>query len=119
MSTTAEWFQARLCSLFGMSARTGSWNGRFRSLFGVSFQCLLSLWDFLQQNGHQHFSKEHVLWALYFLKVYPIETVASCFFGATEKTWRKWVVKVVHAISELELVYKLALDFQLITVLLL
>lgn len=49
----------------------------------------------------------HLLWALYFLKVYPKESVARSLVSTTnmtvdEKTWRKWTTLFVDAISYLE-----------------
>ena len=37
----------------------------------------------------------HLLWALYFLKVYPTEDLAANLFGTSRETYRKWVWKVI------------------------
>src|SRR5689334_5252900 len=102
ITSNTDWFTARSSAFLGTRVQTATWHRRFRALFGVSFQILLSLWDILQQNAPVQFRREHLLWGLYFLKVYPTETVASCFFAVTEKTWRKWIFVVVQAISQLE-----------------
>jgi hypothetical protein len=49
----------------------------------------------------------HLLWALYFLRVYPTEktgrsAVAHSSGTVVEKTWRKWTQDFVEAISYLE-----------------
>jgi hypothetical protein len=45
----------------------------------------------------------HLLWSLYFLKVYPVEEQGSSNIGGVdEKTYRKWLWLFVTAISYLE-----------------
>jgi hypothetical protein len=84
-----------------------TWNRRFRAAFGVSFGVLLVLWNLLDPEGAESkpaYRREHLLWALYFLKTYTTEVISATLFGTSDKTWRKWVTIVVTDISNLQLV---------------
>ena len=80
----------------------------FREFFGTSVRIVNNLWEFLvrdrfcPQGGRQ----QHLLWALYFMKVYPKQGPGCAVVGASHgavdpKTHRKWVWAFVEAISEL------------------
>lgn len=55
--------------------------------------------------------QEHLLWALYFLKVYPTEDVARPIAG-DPKTFRLFAWQVIEALAKLRLV---RVGFRLIT----
>ena len=48
---------------------------RFRSIFGVRNEIILKVWGMLGEGGlrPEKCKPKHLLWALYFLKVYPRE----------------------------------------------
>ena len=81
----------------------------FREFFGCSAKVALFTWktmehiDFVPSGGKM----EHLMWALFFLKQYPVEGVACGAVGASRgkvdpKTYRKWVKPFITAISDLE-----------------
>ena len=81
----------------------------FRSFFGTSIGPTMMVWDLLvhhdllPDNGRP----KHLLWALYFLKVYPKQgpgcsVVGGCAGAVDPKTFRKWVWSFIRAIAELE-----------------
>ena len=79
---------------------------KFKSLFLFSVEEVTTLWEFFEETnkrGTLPFSKpEHLLWALYYLKVYPTWDQMAMTTGITEKTLRKWVSIVVKYLSEIE-----------------
>jgi hypothetical protein len=63
----------------------------------------LVVWDKLRPRGGR---PEHLLWALYFMKVYPKQGPGCLVIGASAgavdpKTHRKWVWAYIEAITEL------------------
>ncbi len=63
----------------------------------------LVVWDKLRPRGGR---PEHLLWALYFMKVYPKQGLGCLVIGASAgainpKTHRKWVWAYIEAIAEL------------------
>ncbi len=82
---------------------------QFRSFFGARNEIVLKLWDMLGEGGlHPKNSKpKHLLWALYFLKVYPREGPGCSAVGGSKgainpKTMRKWVwIFLVKCIARL------------------
>ncbi len=70
----------------------------FREFFGMSVRVVKILWELVvwdklrPRGGHP----EHLLWALYFMKVYPKQGPGCLVVGASTgavdpKTHRKWV----------------------------
>lgn len=75
---------------------------KFKSLFGLTIEQTTRLWNVLDRhNDTTNWKPIHLLDALYFLKVYPTESVHAAFSGADEKTLRKWNWKIIEAIAEL------------------
>ena len=80
----------------------------FREFFGICARLALMTWYRL---AHHHLLPDgsrikHLLWALFFLKQYPTEGVATATVGGSRgkidpKTFRKWVKSFVFAIAEL------------------
>jgi len=84
---------------------------RFREFFGASSAVVTILWHLLLENEllPKNSSICHLLWALYFLKVYPKQGPACSVVGGTKsavdpKTFRKWVWEFIFVIAELEVI---------------
>ena len=80
----------------------------FREFFGTSVRLVNSLREFLVRDRFlpQGGRPQHLLWALYFMKVYPKQGPGCAVVGASQgavdpKTHRKWVWAFIEAISEL------------------
>jgi hypothetical protein len=79
---------------------------RFRASFGGSPSCCAAAFATLRRKGAAPASPEHLLWALHFLKQYPILENASIAFGVSEPTYRSVVAKILDTIVEhLQLVH--------------
>ena len=80
----------------------------FRSFFGTSIGPTMMVWDLLVHHSllPEKERPKHLLWALYFLKVYPKQgqgcSVVGASAGAVDpKTFRKWVWAFIGAIADL------------------
>ena len=79
----------------------------FRETFGTSLLIVQKVWCLLVQEGvlpHKGLPK-HLLWALHFLKVYPLQGAgcgAVCKSGGAidPKTHQKWVWDFIEAIAQ-------------------
>lgn len=95
----------------------------FREHFGTSQEVVLILWNFLNEHDllPEKCDIKHLLWALFFLKVYPKQGPACSVVGGSNgavdpKTLRKWVWSVIFSIAELaEVVVSSLSDLQLPT----
>jgi hypothetical protein len=81
---------------------------RFRSFFGARQDIVKMVWDMLGKRFlHPKKSKpKHLLWALYFLKVYLSEGPGCSAVGGSKgainpKTMQKWVLLFLERIAEL------------------
>jgi hypothetical protein len=81
---------------------------RFRSFFGVRFEIVHMVWDMLGEGGlcPEKSELKHLLWTLYFLKVYPREGPGCAAVGGSRgavdpMTMRKWVWLFLERITEL------------------
>ena len=81
----------------------------FREFFGTSIGPVMMVWGLLDHHSllPEKGLPKHMLWALYFLKVYPKQgpgcSVVGASAGAVDpKTFRKWVWAFIVAIAELE-----------------
>ena len=96
---------------------SGEFVRRWMASFGTTPVVCAILWrridperSFEEQSGkqtHQYVKPVHLLWALLLLKVYGTESVMRSMVGTkeqpvTEKSFRKWTVLFVRAISFLE-----------------
>jgi DDE superfamily endonuclease len=64
----------------------------FKSLFLYSSAEVTALWRSLEMKPDFPLPRpEHLLWTLYYLKVYPTWDNFAMITGTTEKTLRKWV----------------------------
>jgi hypothetical protein len=92
--------------------RGGRWSTTktrlFCEFFGTSKRVVEVVWelvirDELRPRGGR---PEHLLWALHFLKVYPMQSQGCAVVGASNgtvdaKTHRKWVFAFIDAIAKL------------------
>jgi hypothetical protein len=81
---------------------------RFRELFGASISIVLHVWSAMEECGllPKKSRPKHLLWTLYFLKVYPREAAGCSAVGGgggaiDPKTLRKWVWLMIERIGEL------------------
>ena len=82
---------------------------RFQEYFGTGVFTALAAWNLLVEYG---FVPEnglilHFLWALHFMKVYPLQDAGASAAGGSSgaidpKTWRKYLWPFIDSISELE-----------------
>ena len=79
---------------------------RFKSLFGERVYVFATLWSLLDPFNYKTMNNvetKHILWTLMFLKLYGKEiNFCSLSGGCDEKTFRKWVWKMIFEISDLE-----------------
>ena len=109
MSTQIDYVQLFL--VLGMKTidgnKTNSKIGRqlyfFNSWFGVSPFICAEVWIML--IGKTSFCVEtqpkHLLWTLFFLKTYNLETTMSSILKADAKTLRKWIHYMISSIAQL------------------
>ena len=76
----------------------------YKSNFGISLSVVFQLWNILVHKAlvPDKGRPVHLYWALSYLKLYETETVFSVMFSVSEKTFKKWVLKFVVAISEID-----------------
>ena len=81
---------------------------RFRSFFGARYDIVKMVWEMLGEGGlrPEKCEPKHLLWALYFLKVYPREAPGCAAVGGSKgaidpKTMRKWVWLMLERIADL------------------
>ena len=76
-------------------------NRVFRAHFGAGWKTVAYVWKFLKEVEEDIskeknemkksiFEKKHLLWCLYFFKLYTSEDTAAKSLGCTPKTYRKW-----------------------------
>ena len=92
---------------------------RFREYFGVSALTALSAWQLLQDFIPEDAMLVHLLWALYFMKVYPKEGTACATAGGgggaiNSKTLYKYIWSIILGLADLEpyVVSKILILFQ-------
>ena len=76
----------------------------FKSHFGISLSVVFQLWNMLVRMSlvPDKGTAVHLYWALAYLKLYETHVVFSIMFRVSEKTFRKWVLKFVDAISDID-----------------
>lgn len=84
-------------------------NDRFRAFFGCGANIALHVWLLMNQHylTPQEAQLAHLLWALFFMHVYPSGKVACATAGGSNgaidpKTLRKYVWPMIQAIASLE-----------------
>ena len=81
---------------------------RFHELFRASIGVVLHVWNAMEEGGllPKESRPKHLLWTLYFLKVYPREAAGCSAVGGgggaiDPKTLRQWVWLMIERIGEL------------------
>jgi hypothetical protein len=69
---------------------------RFRAHFGVPYAVANALWLVLSAvNSRQQFTVQflpiHLLWALHFVKIYPLQDEGAIFCNTNHLTRNKWI----------------------------
>ncbi len=97
--------QNRMCHCVGMA---GIEDHHFHDFVGANISIMSMVWDMLMANGlrPEKSRPKHLLWALYFLKVYPKQSPGCLVVGASmgavdPKTMRKWVWQFIENIADL------------------
>ena len=79
-----------------------TWERCVKSHFRVASEVLFTLDHSLNLQSAEN--REHLLWALNFLKVYNSETVSARFWNVSEKTYRKYLHPMIDRIAGASLV---------------
>jgi hypothetical protein len=81
----------------------------FREYFGCSVHTAINAWDFLKQHEKLGPGTDvtNMLWAMYFLKCYPLTQKARAAAGGADgaidhKTWKKYAWPGIYSIADLE-----------------
>lgn len=64
---------------------------RFVASFGITPSTCQHMWETIEDSVPRGGRPKHMLWALYFLKTYGSEHIASNVLQVDEKTYRKWL----------------------------
>lgn len=79
----------------------GNLKRRFNVLFGVSLTTCSQIWGLIYFT-ERYLQPKHLLWALLFLKCYAFEEINCIISDSDNKTFRKWVWKVIKILSKLK-----------------
>jgi hypothetical protein len=88
-------------------ATTLTWKRTFKSHFGSSVEIAAQLFQLLVEGGLRsrgNFRTDHVLWALFHLKVYATEEVSARAMNTSKTSFKRAVDPIVRAIALLQLV---------------
>ena len=78
---------------------------RFKAFFGVKPMAVVTVWRLLkkkkwfEKNMSTEPNKEHLLWAMRFMKSYSTEEIHAAEVQKNEKTWRKWTWLYLEGIA--------------------
>ena len=83
---------------------------RFREYFGTSVHTAIVAWNLLNEHDKLEEGSDvsHMLWAMYFLKCYPLTQEACAAAGAADagavdpKTWKKHLWPMIYSLADLE-----------------
>jgi hypothetical protein len=91
-----------------VGAATTEETRHFREFFGTSVLIVEKTWELLKRDSllPEGGRPKHLLWALYFMKVYPKQSPGCSAVGASAgavdpKTHRKWVWAFINTIANL------------------
>lgn len=73
---------------------------KFRAHFGVSLSVCFVLWQLLSEFSND-FEPKHLLWSLYFMKLYPIDLEAATRLEISVDTFHKWVFGTIMCLYNL------------------
>jgi hypothetical protein len=87
-------------------------DNQFRSFFSTQMEIINIVWNMLEEGSlrPKKSKPKHLLWALYFLKIYPREgprrfTVGGSKVAINPKTMRKWVWLILERIAKLAITW--------------
>ena len=64
--------------------------------FGICVAAMTIVWELVAETAIRiGIRLIHLLWTLYFLKVFPTKDIGANFFGVAREIYRKWVWKVI------------------------
>ena len=78
---------------------------RFKAFFGVKPMAVVIVWRLLKKKKwfetkmSTEPNKEHLLWAMRFMKSYSTEEIHAAEVQKNEKTWRKWTWLYLEGIA--------------------
>ena len=76
----------------------------FRSYFLTSPVTCEHIWRKISYKTPQYFSRQHLLWELYFLLKYPTVTQIKKLFDVEYNTFKKYAFKIIRLLKELRVV---------------
>lgn len=87
----------------------------FRSFFGIDQVTCAYVWSLIHSSvsTSDSIGPKHLLWALYFLRVYAVEDINASMCKTTRKTFREKVWIIIKLIANLKLVRNRNLFFYL------
>ena len=81
-------------------------NRKFHAHFGICKEITSILWLYLKSLDVPFtFEPMHLLWALYFIKVYSSIDVCSSYWKVSPPTYSLWIWRVLHVLSQMDTVY--------------
>ena len=98
-AATADDFQRIANTLLTGGGGHGVAEAAYRAHFGLSPAMTERLWQLLVAGPPRHPASVkpfHLLWALYFMRVYDVEAVCAARFGCDVKTYMKYVRLVIE-----------------------
>ena len=102
-----NFFREEAKSIFGKAKRVrGDFKRRFKVLFGVDEAVCIKLWTMIYSID-RNLKPAHLIWALLFLKCYANEDINCILVSVDNKTFRRWVWKVIGYISNIKQVFLL------------
>jgi hypothetical protein len=84
------------------SINTVNWSRVFKGNFGMRLEAVADVWEEIDKPAYVRI--KHLLWALYYLKIYPTDECACAMFGISAPTWRRWTREVIDMIRALDVV---------------
>lgn len=94
------WDQLSACAQQVCRSKSPLTTREWRAHFGISQSATTIVWTTLKQIKAEDapFKLKYLFWTLYFLKTYPTDDVGSKWCGCSQKTFRKWVWRVIFAL---------------------
>lgn len=110
MLTETFWQDGLAYMKFNSSSSSLRGYRKFRSFFGVSPNVCAATWTRIK-NKPPGSEPKHLLWCLFFLKTYNLESVNSAVVGVDEKTFREWTWKFIKLLASLQVVSDIQYTF--------
>jgi hypothetical protein len=67
----------------------------FQRLFGVNENSCTFLWDLIYPKSKKNIKPKHLLWTLFFLRVYPTQVEQEAIIGCDHKTFNLYVWNII------------------------